>query len=246
MSFDYDLNYEHGGAGGSSESVEDVRGEMLKILEQENGIGQEQVAKQVKETQAMSRETDAGFEQPEVDRSMTQGVVYRRPVTHTDTRTQTKRAATGKENDTCEIRSFPRSLVRMAKMSFPEASNTKAVAAYVYANRDMTADISYEDVPEDVVALAQTLDKYKAMIQMDQNIARIERTLKKLQTDNDDLLLAAAYLIYDRLGFRTESPGRPDEINFMSAGIREVGRRLASQGVQIRKEEAYQAGRPIS
>ena len=193
----------------------------------------------------MARANKAVREKENSAENMTAGITYKRQVTQTDSRTQTGRKPSD-DNNTCDIKRFPKSLVQMAKNNFPEASNTKALAAFVYANRDTSLDIDYSDVPDDVIILATTLDKYKTMMQMDKNIRHITELLKRLNSASDDVVLALSYLIYDRLGFRTDSPIRPDEVNFMPQGVQEITKVLELSSNKIRKERKYQEGRPIT
>ena len=189
----------------------------------------------------------AGEKKDALDKDMASGGIgYRRPVTHTDTKAQTKKNGTPSQKGTCEIRSFPKSLLLMAKSNFPEAPNTKALAAFVYAHRDTTLDIDYSDVPQDVIELAQKIDIYKAMMQTDKNIRHINESLKRLNEASDDIVLAVSYLIYDRLGFRTDNPERPGDVNFMEQGVDELTSHLEEISDKLRKERKYQEGRPIT
>lgn len=160
-----------------------------------------------------------------------------------DTREQT-RSKKSSSADTCQIRNFPKSLMKMIKQTFPDEPHTKAVAAFVYANRDMELEIDYSDIPKDVIELANSIDKFKKISDTEKNIKRINDGIRQLNEASDDLKLALSYLVYDRSGFRISVPQRPSEIDFLEPGVQEVTKKIEKTSDLIRKEKKYQEGRP--
>ncbi len=160
-----------------------------------------------------------------------------------DTREQT-RSKKSSSVETCQIRNFPKSLMKMIKQTFPDEPHTKAVAAFVYANRDMELEIDYSDIPKDVIELANSIDKFKKISDTEKNIKRINDGIRQLNEASDDLKLALSYLVYDRSGFRISVPQRPSEIDFLEPGVQEVTKKIEKTSDLIRKEKKYQEGRP--
>lgn len=242
-SLDLDKYLYSNSANADSERVVSVEQELQKT-----GTANQEADTQILDAVAMAKVKAKAQEENKVssdkEEDMAAGITYQRKVTQTDSRSQTGRKPLD-DNITCDIKRFPKSLVQMVKHSFPEVSNTKALAAFVYANRDTDLDIDYSDVSDDVIALANTLDKYKAMRQMDKNIRHINEMLKRLNSASDDTVLALSYLIYDRLGFRTDAPMRPDEVDFTPRGVQDITSVLEIASDKIRKEKQYQEGRPI-
>ncbi len=238
MGYDVDRLLEKAGDGFDDNRVISVESELKKIQNDEFANTQ------VKDAIAMDKA--AKSEQKPAETAVhneTENAKWQRRLFPPDTRNAGRK--TSVDNSTCDIKGFPKSLLRMAKSSFPEAANMKALAAFVYAHRDTELDIDYSDIPDDIVQLASTIDKYKTMMQMDRNIRYINDMLKRLNLMGDDMILALSYLIYDRLGFRTDNPTRPDDINFEPVGLRELTKHLEDSADRIRKEEQYQEGRPL-
>lgn len=148
------------------------------------------------------------------------------------------------EADKCQIRDFPRSLMHMVKLSFPDAPNSKALAAFVYANRDTEADIDYSDVSDEVIELAKKVDRFKKVLDTEKNIRKINEGMRRINEMGDDLMLALSYLIYDRAGFRIGNPSRPSEIDFLEPGVQEVANKIERTSDTLRKEKQYREGRP--
>ena len=232
-------------APGPVNTVKDALAQSMEVKPEEPGAeNQMDALAMVKAEQARKKEDSGGGAPPE---NADKGITYQRKVTHTDSRTAGRKAAKTSVSDTCEIRGFPRSLLQMVKASngCEESSNTTALAAFVYANRDMDADVDYGDVPERVIELAATFDRYKAARQTDRNIRSINEKLRRLESDADSMVMGMVYLIYDRLGFRTDAPNTPNDVDFELYGMAELLSRMVSSARKYKKEEAYQNGRPL-
>lgn len=150
------------------------------------------------------------------------------------------------ENYTCQIRDFPKSLMTMIKQDFPDASNSKALAAFVYAYRNIDEDseIDYSDVPSDVIEMAKSVERYNKALSTDREVRRINETLRRLNNVSDDIMLALSYLIYDRAGFRINTPARPGDIDFLEPGIQEVSNKVEKISDRLRQEKQHSEGRP--
>lgn len=237
---DADAELEKGGNELVTEVVPKINTEeIVKQQEAENLRLAEETAK---------KNAEEVVEQPEPEVDPNPGITYKRRVTHTDTKAQTVGRKSTKATNTCEIRSFPKSLLTMVKSTLGGGAtipNTKALAAFVYANRDPDLDIDYSDVPDDVIELAASFDKYKTMMSMDRRVRVIEASLRRLNLVADDLALGQAYLIFDRAGFNERMPNRPSEINFAQPGIEEVINNIGDTNDNMRKEKAIKEGRPI-
>ena len=231
--------------GGASQPVAEI---VPKVNTDEIAKQQEAESLRLAEETAKAN-TEAEMEkQPEPEVDPNPGITYKRKVTHTDTRAQTVGRKSTKATSTCEIRSFPKSLLTMVKETLGGGvtiPNTKALAAFVYANRDPDLDIDYSDVPDDVIELAASFDKYKTMMSMDRRVRVIEASLRRLNLVADDIALGQAYLIFDRAGFNERLPNRPSDINFAQPGIEEVINNIGDTNDAMRKEKAIKEGRPI-
>lgn len=150
------------------------------------------------------------------------------------------------DNSTVQLRDFPRSLTLMARQMFPDAqSNTKAVAALMYANRDMNSTFDYDDVPEDVIELAARCDTFRNQENIVRNLQKLDSIVHSLVNGEEVLLYAISYLIYDRLGFRQDSPVNPADTNFNVKGMNYLQDNLMQATARYKKEREYNEGRPL-
>ena len=150
------------------------------------------------------------------------------------------------DNSTVQLRDFTRSLTLMARQMFPDAqSNTKAVAALMYANRDMNSAFDYDDVPEDVIELAARCDTFRNQENIVRNLQKLDSIVHSLVGGEEVLLYAISYLIYDRLGFRQDSPVNPADTNFNVKGMNYLQDNLMQATARYKKEREYNEGRPL-
>lgn len=199
----------------------------------------------VKESQQANRNReDANVPKAEKEDVKSEKETFRREVTYTDTKAQTRGRKATNTSDTVQIRDFPKSLIQMVKEAFPEASNTKALAAFCYANRDISKDIAYDDVPEDVIKLASTIEKYKMMQAVDENMRRLMAMVTDIKLTTEDIALGNAFIIHDRI-FGGPQVQHPSEINFMRNGVAEISKKIEESNDEIRKMNARIDGRPI-
>lgn len=143
------------------------------------------------------------------------------------------------------VRDFPASLMQMIKRSFPEASNNKALAAYVYATRDVTEDIDYSDVPDDVIELASKFDSYKMMSNMDNNLDIIARRVKALEKQSRLVRFVMTTLVMNANGLLGEHVDAGSKINYTPPDYDLVFKELEAQSEKYWRMIDYQEGRPI-
>ena len=148
---------------------------------------------------------------------------FRREVEHSDTKAQTARRPGRKSSSdakSCQIRDFPLSLVKMCKLSLGEGDaevlpNTKALAAFVYANRDPDLEIDYSDVSEDIIALSKHFDRTKTVNNINDMQKVIIRYLKELRLtlfENQALTMA---VLLDSVNFiNKETPKSVGDLSF--------------------------------
>lgn len=229
MSFEFDSLY----AMGAQKEVLLSRNELLKEYDKKKEDEQVEIIR-------------VSDDIPKVEAIVVEKEVDNKPIKQIkkeDTREQTRNKKYS-EIETCQIRNFPKSLMKMIKQTFPDVPHTKAVAAYVYANRDMELEIDYGDIPKDVIELANSIDKFKKISDADKNMRKINENIRQLNEVSEDIMLALSYLVYDRSGFRMTVPQRPSEIDFLEPGVQEVTKKLEKTAELIRKEKKYQEGRP--
>ena len=145
----------------------------------------------------------------------------------------------------CFVRNFPSSLMQMAKRNFPEASNNKALAAYVYATRDMTENLDYSDVPEDVIELASKYDAYKMMSNMDTNLDIMAKRLKALEKQSRLVRFVMTTLVMNANGLLGEHVDAGQKINYTPPDFDFVFKELEEQSEKYWRMVDYQNGRPI-
>lgn len=140
-----------------------------------------------------------------------------------------------------QIRDFPRELILVAKREFPNATNNSdALAAYVYVKSGCTAT-----VPDNIVELAKTWDGDKSAETIALRLTRLEEKSLRANQLLEELELLNSYLVFDRIGFRRDSPTGPRNIDFLETGVEDVITRIKEQAKQLRKKISIKEGRPI-
>ena len=108
----------------------------------------------------------------------------------------------------------------MCKLSLGEGDaevlpNTKALAAFVYANRDPDLEIDYSDVSEDIIALSKHFDRTKTVNNINDMQKVIIRYLKELRLtlfENQALTMA---VLLDSVNFiNKETPKSVGDLSF--------------------------------
>lgn len=192
--------------------------------EESNRLAEETAKRNAEEAAEKDDETEVGitYEKP-----------FRREVDHQDTKAQTARRPGRKSNSdakSCQIRDFPLSLVKMCKLSLGEGDaevlpNTKALAAFVYANKDPDLDIDYSDVPEDIIALSKHFDKTKAVNNISNDMKDIQRQLRELRIASFQNSAQLSYIICDKLT-HINNPAAPDAPGSVNFALKEVAELL--------------------
>lgn len=154
--------------------------------------------------------------------------------------------ATGGASSTSQLRDFPRSLTTMCRNLIPNTrSDMKAVAAFVYANRDANAVLDFDDIPEEIIELASTCDTYKTQESMAKNIRDIRKVLESLIVNDEQILYGILYLTYLRLSFNAGEvwPQNPRETNFVPKDIDELQDRFVIGFSKYKHNRLYQQGK---
>lgn len=139
------------------------------------------------------------------------------------------------------LRDMPKSLVNEARRIFPAANNnTDAVAAYVAYKSGVTNGLN-----DAQLELLNTTDVIDPIVEQNQRIARIERTMTNMFSIMQELEMAMSYMIFDRLGFRRENPDAPRQANLNEPGMMEMIERVREVSKQMRKQESLRKGRPL-
>lgn len=149
--------------------------------------------------------------------------------------------AKAKSTDVTYIRDMPKSLVAEARKIFPTASNnTDALAAYVALKSG-----NIDGLTEDQFALVHNVKEKDPVQVMNAHLARLDKEMSRLFGNTQQLELAVAYLIFDRLGYRQDNPSGPNDTNLLEPGVEELIERIRVQSDQYAKQENIRRGRPI-
>lgn len=139
------------------------------------------------------------------------------------------------------LRDMPKSVVGEARRIFPTASNnTDAVAAYIaYKSgvKDGLTDAQLE--------LLDTTEVADPIVEQNQRIAHVERTMTNMFNMMYELEMAMSYMVFDRLGFRRENPDAPRQANMNEPGMTEMIERVREMSRQMRQQENRRKGRPL-
>lgn len=149
------------------------------------------------------------------------------------------------DNTTCELRGFPKSLVQMAKQAAPEASNVRAVAAFLYAHRDPDYPGDYSDVPDEVIELAGRYDRARQLAQLDANISRILSKLAQLEKDGRLERFVLTTLLMNAHGMLGAHVSSGTGINYTPPDFDLVFDELASKSEKYWEQQNLKNGRPI-
>lgn len=155
-----------------------------------------------------------------------------------------KRKAAALPGDTVQVPKFPKEVMKFVRQEFPDAKcNQDALAAYVYikSGRAMT-------VSDDIKDLAKTYSGDKTIENMESRMKTLEDNIRALSKLAEETELALSLLLYDRYGFRQDSPSRPDNIDMLESGyngVLAVRERLRKSIALQKKQDNIRDGRPI-
>lgn len=132
-------------------------------------------------------------------------------------------------------------VMRYVRLCFKdEAKYADLLNAYVYVTSQKAID-----VPPDVKELAKSWNSKVTPDMLSQRIKDLENQLKSMTHLIRELELALSYLVFDKVGFRKQSPGAPNQVNFMEDGVRAVIGCLRTQTNRLEQKEDNDMGRPI-
>lgn len=242
---DYDI-YKYGGGSSPKESS------VPKTLQRRDAEKSEPpetipVQPQVEELPEPGLEKDTGSSSgkgvAEQDRP-----VYRdsQKVRHTSSSSSDKKKK--KQPDTVQIRNFPLDVYAIVAKEFPKApSRTAALTAYCIVHSDAIVDMS--ELSDDVRLLVEEYNGNDRSFALASKLDVILRRLSALTAMTDgsksEFELALAYLLFDRLGFRQNSPSSPGKTQLLERGVPDMIEQLRMQSQTFRKDERTRDGRPI-
>lgn len=144
-------------------------------------------------------------------------------------------------SETTQIRDFPSKLVEIARSEFPGVkNNSEALAAYVYLKSGKKTD-----VPQRIRELVDGREIVDPMESVDKRLYSLEQHSRLIMDTLYRLEHGLGYMIFDRLGFRRNTPTAPRSIQFDEIGVDDVKQRLREQSKQQKAKEAIKNGRPI-
>lgn len=124
------------------------------------------------------------------------------------------------------LRSVPAVLVRRARQLFPAATNQDdAVAAYIYLKEGCPVDMDVPEYVKDVAEsyVGETLSNEDIQSDFMDEMNKLKSYNKQLMQKINAIEMAAAYIIFDRTGYRKADTGAGvDHINFTEAGMHEL------------------------
>lgn len=155
-------------------------------------------------------------------------------------RPRSKRPAT-----TTDIKGFPIDVVNAVRKAFPGArSNRDALAAMavVFLGENFKVSDSIEE-------LVSEYNKGDPIVSIEDRLKHIEQTLYELNKNSSETELGLAYMIYDRLGYRTSKSNTPRNIDMLESGragaVTDVVFRMREQSREFKRQENIKEGRPI-
>lgn len=149
------------------------------------------------------------------------------------------------ENSTCEIRGVPKSLVQMAKAVTPDASNTKAVAAFLYAHRDPDMQLDFSDVPDDVKALSEKYGQIRLVQQLDENVYKMLDKLRGLEKSAELMRFVMTTLIMNANGLLGKHVSSGAGIDYTPPDFDLVFKELAAHSEKYWQLMRRRDGRPM-
>lgn len=175
--------------------------------------------------------------------------VYRdsQKVRHTTSSSDKKRKKQP-QSDTIQIRNFPLDVYAIVAKEFPKASSrTAALTAYCIVHSDAIVDMSA--LSDDVRTLVEEYNgadrSFALASKLDVILRRLSSLSSMLDGTKAENEIALAYLLFDKLGFRQNSPLSPSKVQFLEHGVSDMIEQLRSQSQTFRKDERIRDGRPI-
>lgn len=139
------------------------------------------------------------------------------------------------------VRSLPAELVNEAKRLFPEATNNvDAVAVYMAYKSGISSALN-----KDQREMLKHVSDADPIVTLNERIEHIERGMTSMVALMQELELLSTFMVYDRLGFRVETPESPKDVNLNENGMKDMLARIREVARTVRLQEKYSTGRPI-
>lgn len=139
------------------------------------------------------------------------------------------------------VRSLPAELVNEAKRLFPEATNNvDAVTVYMAYKSGISSALN-----KDQREMLKHVSDADPIVTLNERIEHIERGMTSMVALMQELELLSTFMVYDRLGFRVETPESPKDVNLNENGMKDMLARIRGVARTVRLQEKYSAGRPI-
>lgn len=139
------------------------------------------------------------------------------------------------------VRNLPAELVNEAKRLFPEATNNvDAVAVYMAYKSGISSALN-----KDQREMLKHVSDADPIVTLNERIEHIERGMTSMVALMQELELLSTFMVYDRLGFRVETPESPKDVNLNENGMKDMLARIREVARTVRLQEKYSAGRPI-
>lgn len=139
------------------------------------------------------------------------------------------------------VRNLPAELVNEAKRLFPEATNNvDAVTVYMAYKSGISSALN-----KDQREMLKHVSDADPIVTLNERIEHIERGMTSMVALMQELELLSTFMVYDRLGFRVETPESPKDVNLNENGMKDMLARIREVARTVRLQEKYSAGRPI-
>lgn len=144
--------------------------------------------------------------------------------------------------NTIAVPSFPKGLMQEVRNVYRDAANNSdALAAFVYSR------LGNPDLPisDDIRELVKTGDDDNTLVNMEQRMRKLEDLMYTMSDLLREMELAIAYVAFDRVGFRRDTPNSPADINFLENGMSDAIRKLRTDAARKKVWDNSENGRPI-
>ena len=144
--------------------------------------------------------------------------------------------------NTIAVPSFPKGLMQEVRNIYRDApNNSDALTAFVYAQ------LGNPDLPisDDIKELVKSGDGDNTLVNMEQRMRKLEDLMYTMNDLLREMELAIAYVAFDRVGFRRDTPNSPADINFLENGMPDAIRKLRTDAARKKVWDNSENGRPI-
>lgn len=144
--------------------------------------------------------------------------------------------------NTIAVPSFPKGLMQEVRNIYRDApNNSDALTAFVYAQ------LGNPDLPisDDIKELVKSGDGDNTLVNLEQRMRKLEDLMYTMSDLLREMELAIAYVAFDRVGFRRDTPNSPADINFLENGMPDAIRKLRTDAARKKVWDNSENGRPI-